>query len=58
MPLETNNMLTGDYEYKIKAQWTNEQYHPTMTMNEDELIKLAAALNDWVQKIHSRREDS
>ncbi len=56
--LETRNMFTGDYEYKIKAQWTNDQYHPTMTMSEDDIIQFVEHLNKWVEKIYLRREES
>ncbi|QJB55602.1 hypothetical protein [Pseudodesulfovibrio sp. zrk46] len=47
--------VTGDFEYRINAQWTNAQYHPTMHMSEDDLIALANELNKWVAKIQSRR---
>ena len=53
--LESVNILSGEYEYKIKAQWTNDQYHPTMTMSEDDVIKFHNELGKWIDKIHERR---
>jgi len=53
--LEGQNMITDEYEYTIKAQWTSEQYHPWMTMGENDLIALSEALNNFVEKIQKRR---
>jgi len=55
--LEGENIVTNEYEYTIKAQWTSEQYHPWMTMNENDLIALSKALNKFVEKIQKRRSD-
>ena len=53
--LEGNNIITDEYEYTIKAQWTSEQYHPWMTMNENDLINLSKALGKFVEKIEERK---
>jgi len=53
--LEGKNIVTDEYEYEVKAQWTPGQYHPNMTMTEDELIAFFEALSFWVEKIKVRR---
>ena len=46
--IETKNILTEEDEYVIKAQWTSDQYHPSMTMSKSELIDFVNALNEWL----------
>jgi hypothetical protein len=53
--LEKTHPLSGEYEYEIRAQWTDSKFHPMMTMDEEDLIKFAEGLNLWVDKIMKRR---
>jgi len=53
---EKKNMLNDEYQYSIKAQWTDSKFHPDMTMSEKELIEFASALNSWVQKTKARQD--
>lgn len=53
--LEKIHPLTSEYEYEIKAQWSESPFHPMMTMKEEDLLEFAEGLNLWVEKIKNRR---
>ena len=52
--LENQNPL-GEYQYMIKAKWTADKFHPTMTLSEDELIEFSNAISKLVEEIELRR---
>lgn len=52
--LEERNPITHEIDYRIIAQWSPLN-HPVMTMKADEIIELAEALNEWVDKIKASR---
>lgn len=42
----TKNPLSGDTEFVVRAAWTKDRYHPTMTMSRSEFKALVAALDE------------
>jgi hypothetical protein len=49
------DLLGENWKYEIRAKWTDSKFHPTMWMNEDDILKLSDALNRWANDIRARR---
>ncbi|EKA7375374.1 hypothetical protein OL330_004682 [Vibrio parahaemolyticus] len=54
--LQFTNPLTQEFEYKIRAQWTADQYHPTMHLSGSELEELADKLNQMVADAKAKKQ--
>ncbi|CAN0623062.1 protein of unknown function [Burkholderia multivorans] len=53
--LEYRNPASGDVMYRIRAEWTDDKFHPTMHLDEDDILKLSELFEEWVDKIKKRR---
>ncbi|MGE6178384.1 hypothetical protein, partial [Aeromonas salmonicida] len=54
--LQFTNLATQEFEYKIRAKWTPEQYHPTMHLSGSELEELADKLNQMVADAKAEKQ--
>ena len=51
---EEVNSKTSEYEYFIRAQWSDSDYHPCMKMDEQDFLDFAAAVNKIAKKIAAK----
>jgi len=56
--LKSSNMLTGEHEFTIQAQWSKGKFHPDMVMKESDFLEFAEAVNELAKKIKERQESS
>ncbi|MCR9698557.1 hypothetical protein NB555_05260, partial [Vibrio cholerae] len=54
--LQFTNPVTQEFEYKIRAQWTADQFHPTMHLSGAELEDLADKLNQMVTDAKAKKQ--
>lgn len=48
---EEKQLIENESRYSIRAQWTDDKYHPTMCMSESDFLEFVAELNKWADKI-------
>jgi len=48
---ENKNSYTNEYEFTIQAQWSADECHPRMKMNEKDFLDFAEAINKLAKKI-------
>lgn len=55
--LEYRSPTSGDVKYKIQAGWTDAMFHPTMHLEDSDILMLSKLFNEWADKIKKRRSE-
>lgn len=56
--IQTTHPLTQQYQYKIKAQWSPDKFHPTMCLSQEELEEFSSKLNQLINDVKSENTES